>query len=143
MLESLRGESSTFAATGVSNSLIANRLSYVLNVRGPSLTIDTACSSSLVAVHDAVRDLRFGACGIALAGGVNLVLSSAVRKQTNIGPLKRDPPYLTAVFSFPSHCRPPLPLRRLVSFPVPAVPLMPVVMDTAVVKVPVWLSSSA
>ncbi len=77
VLESLRGEASTWAATGVSNSLIANRLSYQLNVRGPSLTIDTACSSSLVAVDDAVRDLREGNCAVALAGGVNLILSSS------------------------------------------------------------------
>lgn len=77
VLESLRGESSTWAATGISNSLVSNRLSYLLNVRGPSLTIDTACSSSLVAVNDAVRDLRIGQCGVALAGGVNLILSSS------------------------------------------------------------------
>jgi hypothetical protein len=77
VLESLRGEASTWAATGVSNSLVANRLSYQLNVRGPSVTIDTACSSSLVAVHDAVRDLREGSCAMALAGGVNLILSSS------------------------------------------------------------------
>ncbi len=77
VLESLRGESSTWAATGISNSLVSNRLSYQLNVRGPSLTVDTACSSSLVAVNDAVRDLRLGQCGVALAGGVNLILSSS------------------------------------------------------------------
>ena len=77
VLESLRGESSTWAATGISNSLVANRVSYLLNVRGPSLTLDTACSSSLVTVNDAVRDLRMGVVGIALAGGVNLILSSS------------------------------------------------------------------
>ena len=77
VLESLRGESSTWVATGISNSLVSNRVSYVLNVRGPSVTMDTACSSSLVAMNDAVRDLRLGACGLALAGGVNLILSSS------------------------------------------------------------------
>ncbi|TFJ86619.1 hypothetical protein NSK_002273 [Nannochloropsis salina CCMP1776] len=77
VLESLRGESSTWAATGISNSLVANRVSYLLNVRGPSLTLDTACSSSLVTVNDAVRDLRMGVVGMALAGGVNLILSSS------------------------------------------------------------------
>ncbi len=77
VLEAMRGEKSTFVATGVSNSLLANRLSYVLNVRGPSMTLDTACSSSLVAVSSAVRDLREGRCAVALAGGVNLILSSS------------------------------------------------------------------
>jgi acyl transferase domain-containing protein len=62
VLEAIRGEGSTFAATGTNNSLLANRVSYVLGLRGPSLVVDTACSSSLVAVHDAVRDLRLGAC---------------------------------------------------------------------------------
>ena len=77
VLESLRGESSTWAATGISNSLVANRVSYMLNVRGPSLTLDTACSSSLVTINDAVRDLRLGVTSMALAGGVNLILSSS------------------------------------------------------------------
>lgn len=77
VLESLRGESSTWAATGISNSLVANRVSYMLNVRGPSLTLDTACSSSLVTVNDAVRDLRLGVISMALSGGVNLILSSS------------------------------------------------------------------
>jgi 3-oxoacyl-(acyl-carrier-protein) synthase len=68
VLEAVRGETSTFAATGVNNSLIANRVSYVLGVRGPSVVVDTACSSSLVAVHDAIRDLRLGACVSPLPG---------------------------------------------------------------------------
>jgi acyl transferase domain-containing protein len=62
VLEAFRHEPSTYAATGVSTSLVANRVSYVLGLRGPSVVVDTACSSSLVAVHDAVRDLRLGAC---------------------------------------------------------------------------------
>src|SRR5216684_648741 len=64
-----------YASTGLSASLVANRLSYVLDLRGPSLAIDTACSSSLVAVHLACRSLRQGECELAVAGGVNLVLS--------------------------------------------------------------------
>ena len=67
-----------YAGTGNSPSIAANRLSYQFDLRGPSLAVDTACSSSLVAVHLAVQSLRQGQCRVALAGGVNLILSSAV-----------------------------------------------------------------
>ena len=59
-------------------SIIANRLSYFLDLRGPSLTIDTACSSSLVAIHLASQSLRQGDSNVAIAAGVNLLLSPAV-----------------------------------------------------------------
>ncbi|GLW11237.1 hypothetical protein Misp01_63650 [Microtetraspora sp. NBRC 13810] len=65
----------TYTAPGGAHSVLANRLSYLLDLRGPSLAVDTACSSSLMAVHLAVRALRQGDCDIALAGGVNLLLS--------------------------------------------------------------------
>lgn len=67
-----------WSGTGSALSVIANRISYVLGLRGPSLVVDTACSSSLVAVHQAMRSLRSGECGLALAGGVSLLLSQAV-----------------------------------------------------------------
>jgi acyl transferase domain-containing protein/acyl carrier protein len=51
---------------------IANRVSYALNVHGPSMTLDTMCSSSLTAIHLACQDLRLGRTDMALAGGVNL-----------------------------------------------------------------------
>ena len=64
----------TYTSTGVAHSIVANRLSYSLDLRGPSLAVDTACSSSLVAVHMACQSLRAGECDLAVAGGVNLIL---------------------------------------------------------------------
>ncbi len=65
----------TYTNTGNIPCLIANRVSYVFDFRGPSITIDTACSSSLVAVHLACQSLRSGECDLALAGGVNFMFS--------------------------------------------------------------------
>ncbi len=67
-----------WAGTGNALSIAANRLSYVLNLGGPSLAVDTACSSSLVAVHQAVRALRLKETGLALVGGVNVILNPDV-----------------------------------------------------------------
>ena len=67
-----------WTSTGAAGSIAANRVSYLLDLRGPSMTIDSACSSSLVAVHQAVRSLRSGESGTALAAGVNVLLSPAV-----------------------------------------------------------------
>ncbi len=64
-----------YAGTGNAHSMAANRLSYLLGFQGPSMAIDTACSSSLVAVHLAMQSLRSGETDMALAGGVNLLLS--------------------------------------------------------------------
>nr|BFE29983.1 type I polyketide synthase [Actinomadura rugatobispora] len=67
-----------WTGTGSSPSILANRVSYLFGLRGPSMTVDTACSSSLVAVHLAVRSLRSGESDLALAGGVNLIVSPAI-----------------------------------------------------------------
>ena len=72
------GRVDAYAGTGNSHSLAPNRISYFLDLRGPSIAVDTACSSSLVAVHQAVASLRRGESSLALAGGVNVILSPEV-----------------------------------------------------------------
>jgi acyl transferase domain-containing protein/NADPH:quinone reductase-like Zn-dependent oxidoreductase/acyl carrier protein len=67
---------SPFSGTGASGSLVSNRVSYVFGLKGPSFSIDTACSSSLIAVDNAVEKLNLGLCTLAVAGGVNLMLTS-------------------------------------------------------------------
>jgi acyl transferase domain-containing protein/SAM-dependent methyltransferase len=68
--------------TGSYQSVLAGRLSYLLDLRGPSLAVDTACSSSLVAVHLACRALRSGEIDLAIAGGVNLIVSPLSNRLT-------------------------------------------------------------
>lgn len=65
-------------ASGIAHSVLSGRVSYLLGLQGPSLTIDTACSSSLVAIHLACQALRSRECRLALAGGVNLILSPEI-----------------------------------------------------------------
>jgi len=67
-----------WTATGAATSIAAGRISYLLDLRGPSLAVDTACSSSLLAVHLAVTSLRRRESDLALAGGVNLLLSPVI-----------------------------------------------------------------
>ncbi|MGE0219673.1 beta-ketoacyl synthase N-terminal-like domain-containing protein, partial [Mycolicibacterium sp.] len=74
------GDVDSWSGTGGALSIIANRVSYYFDLRGPSVTIDTACSSSLVTIHLACQSLRSGDANLALAGGVNLVLSPAVTR---------------------------------------------------------------
>lgn len=63
-----------YATTGTGNCIAANRISYLFNLHGPSVSVDTACSSSLVSVHLACQSLWNQESDLALAGGVNILL---------------------------------------------------------------------
>jgi amino acid adenylation domain-containing protein len=66
-----------YFGSGNATSIAANRISYLLDLQGPSFTVDTACSSSLVTVHLACQALRNGEADMAVTGGVSLMLSAA------------------------------------------------------------------
>ncbi|MFJ6485021.1 SDR family NAD(P)-dependent oxidoreductase [Streptomyces sp. NPDC091682] len=68
-------ETAGHSVTGHVQSIIANRLSYLLDLRGPSEVLDTACSSSLTALHRALSALETGECDLAVVGGVNALFS--------------------------------------------------------------------
>ncbi|HEX4420523.1 MAG TPA: beta-ketoacyl synthase N-terminal-like domain-containing protein [Kofleriaceae bacterium] len=69
------GEPDAYWATGNGHCFAAGRLAYAMGFHGPAIAVDTACSSGLVAVHLAAQALRRGECEVAIAGGVNLILS--------------------------------------------------------------------
>ena len=71
-------ERDAYDGTGAAFSIVANRLSYVLDTRGPSVAVDTACSSSLVALHLARNVIASGEADMALAGGVNVITSPTI-----------------------------------------------------------------
>lgn len=72
------------SVTGNLASITPSRISYLMNLRGPSMLVDTACSSSLVAVHMACESIRSGTCNMALAGGVKAYFSP-IEGEANIG----------------------------------------------------------
>ncbi|QDH19801.1 type I polyketide synthase [Saccharibacillus brassicae] len=71
-------EHNPYALTGRTPFMLVNRISSMLNLHGPSEPIDTACSSSLVALHKAAEAIRRGTCRMAIAGGVNVILTPSV-----------------------------------------------------------------
>jgi acyl transferase domain-containing protein/acyl carrier protein len=75
LLRARTDEVDAYALTGVSHTMLTNRVSYLFDFRGPSEPVNTACSSSLVAVSRGVDAIRQGRCDLALVGGVNLILS--------------------------------------------------------------------
>ena len=75
LLQADPGEVDAYCVTGNSPNFAAGRLSYLLGLQGPAMTLDTACSSSLVAVHLACQSLRSGESRMALAGGTNVILA--------------------------------------------------------------------
>ncbi|RLL97465.1 hypothetical protein CFD26_104804 [Aspergillus turcosus] len=80
-----------YAFTGSGVAMMANRISWFLDIRGPSVTIDTACSSSLVAVHMACQSINSGEAEIALVGGANVILlPQMMANQSSLGFLSRD-----------------------------------------------------
>lgn len=91
----LRGTTTSFAHTGTDKDFLTTRISFKLNLKGPSVAVQTACSSSLVAVHMACQSLHAGECQMALAGGVN------IRIPHLSGYIKRE----DDVLSSDGHCR--------------------------------------
>ncbi|MBF0453051.1 MAG: SDR family NAD(P)-dependent oxidoreductase, partial [Candidatus Magnetomorum sp.] len=71
----MQGENNAWVSTGNAHSILANRVSYLLNLHGPSEPIDTACSSSLIAIHRAVESIQSDKCNLAIVGGVNAILT--------------------------------------------------------------------
>ncbi|AUX26444.1 hypothetical protein SOCEGT47_070070 [Sorangium cellulosum] len=82
---------SPHGATGNDPGMIAARIAYTFGLRGPALSVNTASSSSLVAVHLALQSLQNGECDLALAGGVNLILTPYnTIKMTKLGTMAPD-----------------------------------------------------
>lgn len=69
----------TYQSTGTSANILSNRISYVFDLKGPSITMDTACSSSLAALHTACQSLRTGEIDQAIVGGVHIMLTPGTK----------------------------------------------------------------
>lgn len=102
-IDILNPDMSSFAISGNLNSIIASRIAYLLDFKGPSINIDTACSSSLVAIHLACKSLKNGECDAALVGASkidNLPLKSIKHKEDELG--ITSPDGRTRTFDFAS-----------------------------------------
>lgn len=69
------GDIPTYHVTGTGDAIVSNRISYIFDFKGPSVTLDTGCSGSMVALHHACQSLQTGESDMALASGVNLMLN--------------------------------------------------------------------
>lgn len=82
--------SSSYHSTGCAKSVCANRISHILDIRGPSMIVDTACSSGLVAIHTASAALKAGDCDLAIVGGVNVLVPDVTYILRKSGFLSKD-----------------------------------------------------
>ncbi|NXI15750.1 FAS synthase, partial [Irena cyanogastra] len=95
-----------YSMTGCQRAMLANRISYFYDLKGPSLTVDTACSSSLVALENAYKAIRHGQCSTALVGGVNLLLKPNTSVQfMKLGLLSRNGACKAFDISGDGYCR--------------------------------------
>lgn len=85
MVSDIDPDSYSMAVAPNLSSIIPSRLSYVFNLKGPSMLIDTACSSSLVAIHTACEELKNHTCNLAVTGGVRINLLPVSNKDRNLG----------------------------------------------------------
>ncbi|QWF84521.1 3-ketoacyl-CoA thiolase [Amycolatopsis sp. CA-230715] len=84
-------EAEGYGVTGAPAAVLSGRISYVLGLEGPSVTLDTACSSSLVALHLAAKSIQAGECSMALVGGVTVMTTpGGFREFAKQGGLARD-----------------------------------------------------
>ncbi|KAJ8061328.1 hypothetical protein OCU04_010391 [Sclerotinia nivalis] len=82
---------SKYHLTGTGSTMASNQISYLLDLRGPSITLDTGCSGSIVAIHQACQSLRTGEAKIAVAGGVSLIITPDLMiPMSMIGVLNKD-----------------------------------------------------
>lgn len=81
-VDNTRNDIDVYYSPGTLRAFLSGRISYAFQFKGPSVVVDTACSSSTVALYQACRALQAGDCTAALAGGVNVISSPDVSKET-------------------------------------------------------------
>lgn len=83
LISQVRPDLAPIATAGNVSGIIAGRISYLLDLKGPAMLVDTACSSSLVAVHLACQAIRSGECGMAIAGGIKVSLIEMISRRND------------------------------------------------------------